>query len=60
VHNIYKFTIFYELLKTYREGLRVSSRGSLVITDKFMTLRVVEASNRVGLQNLFLSVLRVG
>src|SRR6218665_977681 len=37
-HNFYNFTSFYELLKSYREGL--SSRTSLVITHNFMILRV--------------------
>ena len=32
--------LFFELLKSYREGLRVSSKASLVFTHKFMTLRV--------------------
>jgi len=39
-HNVYNFTIFYELLKSYREGIRVGSRTSLLITHKFMILRV--------------------
>src|SRR6218665_1209839 len=41
-HNFYNITIFYELLKPYREGLSSSpsSGTSLVITHNFMILRV--------------------
>ena len=39
-NNFSTFTSFKELLKCYREGLRVSSRVSLVITQRFMILRV--------------------
>ena len=39
-HTTFIILLFYGSLKSYRESLRVSSRASVIITHKFMALRV--------------------